>query len=72
MESLTTIDSLVLAEAANVDVAVNDTDLLIDSDYEGSLQQPIEAAINAKWQGVLGSGVEIVVSSFVMYIVVRR
>lgn len=61
-ESQTTMDSLVLAEAANVDVSLDDVELLIDDDYEGPLKPTVEAAIQAKWGKILGPDVEIVVS----------
>uniref|UniRef100_A0A1B6GQS6 Multiple PDZ domain protein n=2 Tax=Cuerna arida TaxID=1464854 RepID=A0A1B6GQS6_9HEMI len=60
-ESQTTMDSLVLAEAANHDVILGDTDLLIDDDYDGPLKPSVEAAIQAKWSKILGPDVEIVV-----------
>lgn len=60
-ESQTTMDSLVLAEAANADVSLDDVELLIDDDYEGPLKPTVEAAIQAKWGKILGPDVEIVV-----------
>lgn len=55
------MDSLVLAEAANIDVTLEDAELLIDEDYESPMQPIVEAAIQAKWSKILGPDAEIVV-----------
>ncbi|XP_054277487.1 multiple PDZ domain protein-like isoform X4 [Macrosteles quadrilineatus] len=60
-ESQTTIDSAVLAEAANHEINVEDIELLIDEDYDGPLKPTVEAAIKAKWNKILGPDVDIVV-----------
>ncbi|KAL1129915.1 hypothetical protein AAG570_012859 [Ranatra chinensis] len=60
-ESLTTIDSVVLHEANNPDVEVDDVELLIDADYEGVLKPSVETAIKTKWSKIMGPDVEIVV-----------
>lgn len=60
-ESITTIDSVILNEASNPDVEVDDVDILIDSEYEGPLKPAVEAAIKKKWSEIMGPDVEIVV-----------
>lgn len=61
-ESITTIDSVILNEASNPDIEVDDVDILIDSEYEGPLKPAVEAAIKKKWSEIMGPDVEIVVS----------
>lgn len=60
------MDSLVLAEAANIDVTLEDAELLIDEDYESPMQPIVEAAIQAKWSKILGPDAEIVVCVIVV------
>ncbi|XP_073994431.1 multiple PDZ domain protein-like isoform X3 [Rhodnius prolixus] len=68
-ESVTTVDSVVLHEATNVDVlgpteeasCEDSVDYLIDTDYEGPLSASTEQAIKEKWYNILGPDVEIVV-----------
>uniref|UniRef100_A0A023F3W4 Pdz domain-containing protein n=2 Tax=Triatoma infestans TaxID=30076 RepID=A0A023F3W4_TRIIF len=70
-ESVTTVDSVVLHEATNVDVmggsateqgsGEDAVDYLIDTDYEGPLSASTEEAIKEKWHNILGPDVEIVV-----------
>ncbi|XP_066905977.1 multiple PDZ domain protein isoform X3 [Halyomorpha halys] len=60
-ESITTIDSVILNEASNLDVEVDNIDILIDSEYEGPLKPAVEAAIKKKWSEIMGPDVEIVV-----------
>lgn len=60
------MDSLVLAEAANIDVTLEDAELLIDEDYESPMQPIVEAAIKAKWSKILGPDAEIVVCVIVV------
>lgn len=55
-----------LAEAANIDVTLEDAELLIDEDYESPMQPIVEAAIQAKWSKILGPDAEIVVCVIVV------
>lgn len=61
-ESITTVDSVILNEAINQEVDLDDVDLLIDQDYEGPLKSSVESAIKKKWAEIMGPDVEIVVS----------
>lgn len=62
-ESHTTVDSMVLEniEATNNEIDLQDIELLIDDDYEGSLKPTVEAAIQAKWQKIIGNDADIIV-----------
>lgn len=58
-----TIDSAVLENmgSGNVNVDIEDLEMLIDDDYEGPLKPTVEAAIQAKWNKIIGSDSEIIV-----------
>lgn len=68
-ESHTTVDSMVLEnlEATNNEIDLQDIELLIDDDYEGSLKTTVEAAIQAKWQKIIGIDAEIIVNPIFSY-----
>lgn len=68
-ESHTTVDSMVLEniEATNNEIDLQDIELLIDDDYEGSLKPTVEAAITAKWQKIIGNDAEIIVNPITFY-----
>ncbi|XP_063241822.1 patj homolog isoform X2 [Bacillus rossius redtenbacheri] len=64
-ESRTTVGSLALeqaVEAVNPGVALEGVESLVDADYTGELKPAVEEAIRAKWGGVVGPDVEIVVA----------
>lgn len=68
-ESHTTVDSMVMEniEASNMDIDLQDIELLIDDDYEGTLKPTVEAALQAKWSKIIGNDSDIIVSTLLLF-----
>lgn len=54
-------------EATNLNVDIRDLEMLIDDDYEGPLKPTVEAAIQAKWNKIIGNDSEIIVSIMIFF-----